>query len=1004
MKKRYILIALIIPVLIIFPLSFFMFAANTETEKDIFQTLDDFSDLSEWRYNGEAGGISTTVSDNQTCLVIDGAAGPAGYDTSAQRNGFMDKTDEECSAVAFSVCLTTEAGLKGNFSLSASVTANGKEYTVTTGLAADEWSKIFIKTDTLKVKDLTSVKIQCSALSTTEQAAYRLMISPIKSASSQYEQITERFFCGYYDAKNADISYGSDGFHMNITSGSADSSVTGGAIAAYTEESVNALRFDIASCSRSCDITLSWSYSSSGDFKEGDSYTFTAERASDSEIYIIPVPELWNLTKLKMSFSISRVTFSFNSVLAVSSYSAPENIYGDITSSALSSDGKYIVIKGTMQGATVTKYKGCKLGLYELDAWDDISVIGTLTYGPSAEIDISTKFEFRLPLKSANYMSVFSKYAVAVCRDASPVTPLVVADAPCFVSNISSLAGKNLSAKPQNSFKGICADNDLSYTGAGSVVIDVDLTKLISLKSIGYPHASNGRYYYYNESYTDNIDSLVKAYSLNRSRIILRLLVSNPGREVPFAFSYNQSGVMYYAVNATNSQGQAYLHAAVDFLCGRYSKEGLLISGLSLGMYSDRAGEYNFMGFNVPLAEYAEKYLMALRVVYGTAKRTNAGINIYIPISDDWQNKNIGLRFLYPDYDNSLLLEALCAGVLNEGGAEFSLIVESDKPSYQSAFSDKDNFSDYFKKLSESFPVMQGNPFYIWSPAGSENSDEVCASYAMLYYSFLFDGNADAFTVASRGRVSRLTELVKQIDTVNTLNASVRYMKLLGMEDASGLPSYSPAKAVLRDFTVGSFSYNIPEHTGVFTYSDPSDYEAGSGILDTELSRGVYKAIFDPSSEQHSVICSFTPYEDMTLTGTLGFNIALELAENAEAEVEITVVGAQAARTYTYRTGGGEMSLYADISDLKSASSVKYIIFRVFAPLSGTGSVSIEAIKGYSTFYTSESLEKAIEKLRLDAVKKDDGLLSPVFWAAVVVVLVAFSAITALNFGKSRRK
>ena len=154
------------------------------------------------------------------------------------------------------------------------------------------------------------------------------------------------------------------------------------------------------------------------------------------------------------------------------------------------------------------------------------------------------------------------------------------------------------------------------------MLIDVDLTELFDPRGSGYAYRYDGVFHYFRRSAIDTLRAAVERYRAENTAVMFRILCTNPGQPVVYTYSYNESGVFNYAINASTEEGRRALGAAVTYLVHELlGGDNYSVAGIVLGKNIENSGEYNFMSAGLALDEYAEKYLLALRTVYLAARR-----------------------------------------------------------------------------------------------------------------------------------------------------------------------------------------------------------------------------------------------------------------------------------------------------------------------------------------------------------------------------------------------
>ena len=283
--------------------------------------------------------------------------------------------------------------------------------------------------------------------------AFTCNIYKIEAFGGIDRQLSERFMAETYFPIGASAEFSADNTSLVIVSTQNDSSIEGRVTVKPALEYTNALRIVMSNDTKATSMRVYYTYSEGEDYSDARSVAVDIKRTADFVSYIAPVKEAESIKKLKIVFSgNSKGTIVISSVSAVCAYTDRTEKIGAINTCAVSEDGKYIIIKGTVKNENTTAYRNCTLALYELSSFEETDAVLKRTTLPTSTHPISTKFEFKLPLSEANYSSVLSKYAIVLYRNGSILQPLILVDDPKYVSNTANLAPETLNTKPLNNF------------------------------------------------------------------------------------------------------------------------------------------------------------------------------------------------------------------------------------------------------------------------------------------------------------------------------------------------------------------------------------------------------------------------------------------------------------------------------------------------------------------------------------------------------------------------
>ncbi len=998
MKKN---ILKLLAVIFVFSLIFSLLAFPASAEYKVGDVIEDFSDAESWEHPDSATVFSSENAAKEKVLAAVLTA-KAGYNSFLLAKDYKEPLDMfyiNSIASSFDVFAddskfsSVQLGIRLIFedeeSYSATIAYGGISTPISCELSAIPGGKL------LKRAEL-HISFRGEGDGSVAFSLESISVSDVFDSAR-----AERFFCENFRAESrSSLKYSEEPPVLSVTFNGSSAYIEGKVGEDQKIKDTNALRITVSSASR--DAALAFSYSSYGEeYTEAHTATLDIERADTERTYTVPLASAGEISELKIALvSGGRTVVVFSSIIPVSTYIPQGDKLGEVTSASVSQDKENIIIKGKLSTAAGVRYKDSHLSLYQLSPWDDAERVLESDTSPVATAEISTRFEFRLPIKDE--ADLLSKYVITVEKDGRTVTPLVFADAPCYISGLE-VFGEDIGTERKNSFKGVLSplEGYKGEYGAGTVVLDVDLSKLISNKNTGYLHKVGGRYYYFSREETDKIDRAVSAYTAAGGNVLLRLLATNPREDVPYTYGYNVSGVFFYGLNAESEEGRNALFAVTDFLSVRYTKNNSSIGGFVLGKNIDRGGEYNYIGTDMSLNKYTEKYLYALRTVYSAAKMRIADARIYVGIGDSWKSDNVGREFLYPNYDTSLLLEALCAHIEDEcGGVEFTVLSESSKnPDIYS-----ENGLDIFRlsvaeatllRVRTSFGAVEEKPFLLWAPE-SYNGGE----YALLYYSTLFSEKAEGFAV-SVDNISRECEsIIENIDTVSSLNATHRALVTLGVKDVTTyFENYNEKKIVLRDIRSYSLSLleKIKASGSVTLYGGASllelsklSYSGGAGKPDVVNNRTAARIV-----GRGTVYYNFDTPIPLSVFPSLSLSLMLE----ADSEREVTVSLYSDSTVYTYKAfvaPGRSFTFYID-GEKTGADKIR----RIGIGVDGDGLLSFGDIKGRSNVYNSDGLLAAYEA-ELSRAAGESPVKRDIVAVAAVVAITLLSLILA--FANKRKE
>lgn len=1026
--------------------------------------IDGFTSELKWTAAGSARNLALTKDKKGNGFLSFTGNSGVGSEYASVSYVFAEPADlYYFKALTAEILIEPEGGKAGTYFAelilhSADVTESSKSQ-INSGVA----SKLSFNLSLYKNRgSVDSIELRFYEVSVSGNAkTFTCKIAKIEAAAAVDRSLSERFLCAEYTAAGGTLALSPDKSSLTLASEQNDAYITGTVTVKPGDNYTNALRILMANDTKSTSIQVYYTYADTDAFSEKQSVTLDIKRSSEPEAYIVPVENANTIRKLKIVFTgNSKGNITINSVCAVCAYVDSTEKIGNISSCAVSDDGKYIVIKGNVKTDKTIEYRDCTLALYELASYEKSDAIIQRTTLPTSTHSMSTKFEFRLPLSDANLSALQSTYAVVLYKNGAVIQPLIMVDNPHYVSDTDNLSPDIATDAPSNAFKGLQTSyvSGAQEAGAGRVIIDVRINELLSAKNSGYLHLVSGKYIYFDTEYVDSLDRVIHSYTSSGIEVLLDLLVADTKQDAPYTFPNRQSGVKYYALNVSDIQGEMYAGAVVDFLSLRYNGNGgMSIGGYILGRRIDQSEEYNYMDKNARLDEYARNYVMALRLVYSVAQSRNANLRVYASMSDAWRNDVIygGER---TGYDTTLLLESMSAMISAEGSFDWYLLCHSEnnafgitegapiniasktdtKKSVSQGFIGADSIetlTNYISGLDTKYGAAPNAVLYFWQPDMTRTGKLLAPLYAYSYYKLYSSAGVDGFAVSfsSFGSASgdghsfvSIKDTIKYIDTDKSLDVTNDEKAVLGISKwEEPIPLFRSDKLALRKLTETELSSQSPGSVkGSYHYWDFSnagnalgwvqgEYCSSVSVAATEHNEKALVCKLDGRAEEYDEFMSIYylyPYaENLSITPWVTFDLRAVCTDGSENKIEIVIIigsGADRIEAGTVVESGERVSLTLDLSGFSEKKNAKYIKICVRGAGDGLENATLELYKvtGHSQSYDSSSLAKAIADERQ---KASDNNPTPkrnsIFWIAAVGGAVVISAVCFLALGKKSR-
>ena len=258
-----------------------------------------------------------------------------------------------------------------------------------------------------------------------------------------------------------------------------------------------------------------------------------------------------------------------------------------------------IEISGNVNHDVMVTHKNHFIEVYRIFPGSTFDAVIAEEAEPLASMAIAVKFEFSL--EAERISEKFSKYAIAL---RSPEGVVMLAAEPHFAGVDSEKSDVEID---RNAFKGIVSSqNSLGGSlGFGTAVIPVYLDRLLSDTSGGYLYLVDHTYRYFNKTYIDSLDALIRSYSAGGTEVYLQFLLPSGNSDMALSNGADE-GAIYDMPNVYSEETMALLSAFSEFLAERYvDYQSGSISGIIVGSEIDRQHS-NHRG-SLSLAQYAEQ-------------------------------------------------------------------------------------------------------------------------------------------------------------------------------------------------------------------------------------------------------------------------------------------------------------------------------------------------------------------------------------------------------------
>lgn len=687
---------------------------------------------------------------------------------------------------------------------------------------------------------------------------------------------------------------------------------------------------------------------------------------------------------------------------------------------------KQVIIEGTVNHDFMISHSDYTIRVMSVLPGENFdSVISNPESKVLAETSMTVKFTFYVPI-SGN-IERYSKYAILFC---SPEGENLLTGEPKMPSVSSDFS---YDPTRRMGFKGIMSKNSasISDSGAGTVIIDIDLEKMIgdTADSILYP--MNGSYVHIRKSYIEDIDKTVLASAVGESRVYFRILLGA-----------SSTAIESYAVDDTKKYGipNMYSETVIDyvitltsFLAERYGIDSGGLDGIIAGSRIDDTETVNAIG-SMSVEEYAELYTMYLAVLANAVRDKDNTVDIVIPLSDandytsesyvkDPVRASVLLDNIIYRLDNTVSGNFHCSVMLETDVTPLGITVRSIGDGIDTDFSEDDarlgvrnisDFTSYITALSSKYENVPSNVIYMWHSDGTVSGDALCCAYAYMFKILSQNTTISSFVADFGDNEYSVYRLFKYIDTDcsdEMLSPLLRYFN-----DTSWAGNKIPVSRALLE---KEFSSVQPDNIiGEFQYMDFTDssvFECMNVGAGCEYIRSDYNSVGEralrvgtsPLSVGDTAECIgfFEHGEDYSYTPYLSVKLEIDdmkASDSSLYEVSFTV-GMGTSRTVAVGTvkNGEQCELFFDISDFADISMGDYIKISVRCLTEDTEGLSVwlHELKGYSTQYSTEELSELIEARRREIRGENYSDDSGFDYTVIITVVGVLFALGAVAIG-----
>ncbi|MBE6576590.1 MAG: hypothetical protein E7653_00445 [Ruminococcaceae bacterium] len=706
---------------------------------------------------------------------------------------------------------------------------------------------------------------------------------------------------------------------------------------------------------------------------------------------------------------------------------------------------KQIFIDGTVNHDVMLNHRDFTIKVYSFSAdgtYEQFAQSANKVALASANMTIKFTFHFDAITTKQKY----AKYALVFCSPdgeeylvGDPLIPTVASEFEYTLGDRSA-------------YKGILIDDptEIDMSGAGRVIIDVDLDKAFADNSDSIIYPINDTSVYFGRTFVTDIDKkVIEAYASGAS-IYLRFLTRASNAKMSVAYNANDN--RYTLPDLYNGQVLDMIYAASSFFAERYDGSHGLINGVVLGSKIDDVVDTNYIS-SISLDEYAQRYSFYLTVVANAMRTVNSKLDVVIPISDvndyseavsqtrEWGADEL-LERIVANLDSSVSGSFACTVMLQSAYVPFGISNLNIKNGIDMSKIDDsvinahniEGFTTYLSELSKRYSCVPTNVIYMWEQPSDLRGNALCCAYAYNFYKLYSSPVVSSFVISvdasSIDAYEGVAELVKHIDAKDNTEYSQRFAEYFGKKSWEQVLGGSVnVKSLYRliekemsttrkDGFIGEFDYIDFSNSSVINYM-----HKGSN---TEYIRyeydGIEKRTMKVASSTLKVGDSFGCVgiyeysEGYAYTPTMSLRLRVDGdVDNALYEV-LLIFGSGKNRIVSKGVVADNeiTTLYFDADDYSAEYMADNVRISVRCLTDGSEEcvLWLYELSGYSDKYDSEQLSSLIEEQRRKIRNPDDTdddnwnrkMLITVVGVALAIIAVGAGLLMVFKNTDSKKK
>ena len=681
-----------------------------------------------------------------------------------------------------------------------------------------------------------------------------------------------------------------------------------------------------------------------------------------------------------------------------------------------------VIISGTVDHDIMTGHGDHTISVYAIPSHSTYEdVVNDPEIKPLASSAMALKFTFHVNIKTI--ADRYSRYAVVIV---SPSGEKTLAAQPVIPSVESSF---KFNMGDRSAYKGILIDSAAKAgdSGAGTVVVDINVEKVLGDSSDSILCPMNDTYIYINKSYLTEIDKKVVTASAAGSRVYLRYLLTAFNSRLSYAVS-EDSG-RYGIPNLYDEEIMSKISAISTFIADRYDGGKGRVSGFVLGTQTDDTEVTNYIG-DMSEEKYTEMYALYLATVGNAVRAVDPLLDVVIPLSDKNSYSQSGtqsfLERVVSVLDSMLSDDFLCSVMIESDASPLgitnnslsSVIDTSAKGDGKKLTAENISvFVAYMERLLRRYDSAPANVIYMWNVPSQLTGTALCCAYSYIYYKLHTVTRVSAFVAAFNSSAhacyDSLDSIFKYINTDSGTKYTEHLAQYFGHTSWASIigssVSHKPTSSVIQTQMTSDRPKNIVGEFVYVDFSSPSALNFMSAGQKCVSIRSDYNALGERAicinsaavAMGEAVECiglfsypesyKYTPQMSMVIcvegngkTPVPLYEVSLTLGDGSDRIIANGVV-----------KDGEKTELVFDCSSYGAAYLASYMKVSVRCLTSDAEgfTVRLHELKGYSSQHNSNDLAMLVDEHRQQIKNSgsDDKKLGYKF--IVTIVGIAFSVV-----------